>query len=107
MYDDARLWDALKRTYLVESSESETSIDKISEKTARSGRFTLDMHIEDEGSNLSVGEVGIRYILNWLLIYVYTHIQRSLVNLARALVRDTRIVLMDEATGTQKINRGD
>ena len=69
LYDDARLWDALKRTYLVESSESETSLDKVSEKTARSGRFTLDMHIENEGSNLSVGEVGLQSTF----IHRYTH----------------------------------
>jgi hypothetical protein len=59
VYDDARLWDALKRTYLVDSVGSETSIDKVSEKSLRSGRFTLDMHIQDEGSNLSVGEVSL------------------------------------------------
>ncbi|KAG9079265.1 hypothetical protein FRC06_007857, partial [Ceratobasidium sp. 370] len=79
MYDDARLWDALKRVYLVDSLGPDTSVDKVSERTLYSGRFTLDMHIQDEGSNLSVGE-------------------RSLVSLARALVRDTRVILMDEAT---------
>lgn len=63
MYDDARLWDALKRTYLVDSVGSETSIDKVSEKTLHSGRFTLDMHIQDEGSNLSVGEVSLLILL--------------------------------------------
>ncbi|CAE6433942.1 unnamed protein product [Rhizoctonia solani] len=81
MYDDARLWDALKRAHLVEPSKSDVSIEKTSEKDLHSGRFTLDMQIQDEGSNLSVGE-------------------RSLVSLARALVRDTRIVLMDEATAS-------
>ena len=43
-------------------------------------RFTLDTIIEDEGSNLSVG-------------------QRSLVSLARALVKDTKVLVLDEATG--------
>lgn len=42
-------------------------------------RYTLDMAIDDEGSNLSIGE-------------------RSLVSLARALVKDSRIVVLDEAT---------
>lgn len=42
------------------------------------GRFNLDMKIEDEGNNLSVGE-------------------RSLVSLARALVKDSRVVILDEA----------
>ena len=42
-------------------------------------RFTLDSPVEDEGSNLSIG-------------------QRSLVSLARALVKDSRILILDEAT---------
>jgi ATP-binding cassette subfamily C (CFTR/MRP) protein 1 len=50
-------------------------------EAAVSGRFTLDTVIEDEGSNLSVG-------------------QRSLVSLARALVKDSKVLILDEATGT-------
>ncbi|WRT65384.1 uncharacterized protein IL334_002327 [Kwoniella shivajii] len=42
-------------------------------------RLTLDTNIEEEGQNLSVGE-------------------RSLVSLARALVKDSNIVVLDEAT---------
>lgn len=44
-------------------------------------RFSLDTVVEDEGLNLSVGE-------------------RSLVSLARASVKDARIVLLDEATAS-------
>lgn len=106
-YDDARLWDALRRAYLVENYDGTTSkkIDALDEDvkepiedfqgaddggdphalTFHSGtatpvnRFHLDTVIESEGSNLSVGE-------------------RSLLSLARALVKDTRIVVLDEAT---------
>jgi len=42
-------------------------------------RYTLDSVIESEGANLSVGE-------------------RSLLSLARALVKDCKVVVLDEAT---------
>jgi len=103
-YDDVRLWDALRRAYLVENYDGTTSkkIDVHDEDikepieelegedgglTFHSGtatpvnRFNLDTVIESEGSNLSVGE-------------------RSLLSLARALVKDCRIVVLDEATAS-------
>ena len=49
------------------------------EKTGSGTRYTLDSVIESEGANLSVGE-------------------QSLLSLARALVKDCKVVVLDEAT---------
>ena len=78
MYDDARLWDALRRSYLVESTaakDTTRSIDISSGNPTPTSRFNLDTAIESDGANLSVGE-------------------RSLLSLARALVKDSKVVGM-------------
>lgn len=88
-HDDATLHDALKRSWLIEQDSRRPGAEFIDgEEKIASGasspskpRFTLDLQIEDEGSNLSVGE-------------------RSLVSLARALVKDAKIVILDEATAS-------
>lgn len=81
LYDDARLWDSLRRSYLVEGeAEAVATAEKeaLSESTRRN-HFTLDSVVESEGANLSQGE-------------------RSLLSIARALVKDSRVVILDEAT---------
>lgn len=63
LHDDARLWDALKRSYLVEDLKL-GSVDLSVEEGGGSGaqtpvkRLTLDSPVEDEGGNLSVGQVS-------------------------------------------------
>jgi ABC-type multidrug transport system fused ATPase/permease subunit len=89
VYNDQRLWDALRRAWLVDSPAMSTGA---TERTSTSGnRFNLDTVIEDEGGNLSVGE-------------------RSLVSLARALVKDSKVVvrlesfLVNSAEGLQVLD---
>lgn len=80
MFDDAHLWDALRRSYLVGSNtRSSLDMQTMDETEDRSEKFTLDTIIESDGANLSVGE-------------------RSLLSLARALVKDSKVVILDEAT---------
>lgn len=68
LHDDATLWDALKRSYLVPSEATKRDLgsglsSEEEEPASGSGmqtptnRFTLDSVIEDEGSNLSIGQV--------------------------------------------------
>ena len=80
-YDDAKLWDALRRACLSDSvSSNDQSPESSTSRTASSmDRYTLDTVIESEGANLSIGE-------------------RSLLSLGRALVKDCKIVILDEAT---------
>ncbi|KAJ7086329.1 ABC protein [Mycena belliarum] len=78
-YDDTRLWDALRRSYLVDTRPSTPVEGELTPESRH--RLTLDSVIEADGANLSVGE-------------------RSLLSLARALVKDSRVVILDEATAS-------
>ncbi|KAG2040579.1 P-loop containing nucleoside triphosphate hydrolase protein [Suillus americanus] len=82
LHDDAKLHDAMKRAHLLDwnSDPPSTSASAPAEGQSAS-RFSLDSPVDEEGSNLSIG-------------------QRSLVSLARALVNDTKILILDEATAS-------
>jgi ABC-type multidrug transport system fused ATPase/permease subunit len=69
LYDDSRLWDALKRAYLVDTDETQPlSPITVTESEQTTSRFDLDTPIDGEGSNLSVGQV--EFFLSFFLLVI-------------------------------------
>ncbi|CAG8684351.1 647_t:CDS:10 [Cetraspora pellucida] len=84
-HSDLTLWNALRRVHLIgltsEKEESENVLSISEQKNNEKEQIMLDSPVKENGSNFSQG-------------------QQQLIAMARALVRHSKLIIMDEATAS-------
>lgn len=82
-FPDCTLWDSLRRSGLITGDQLERvrRTQLVDNNYDQLHKFHLDQNVEDDGLNFSLGE-------------------KQLIALARSLVRDSKILILDEATSS-------
>lgn len=80
-HDDKVLWDAMRRSGILSEEELHQIQFQIVEENTELHKFHLDQQVMNEGANFSLGE-------------------RQLISFARALVKNCKILILDEATSS-------
>lgn len=80
-HQDSVLWDAMRRSGILSEEElDQINAQEVTEDTELH-KFHLDQEVADEGANFSLGE-------------------RQLISFSRALVKNSKILILDEATSS-------